>query len=264
MPLKNLVMVAIVLALACLFPAQSVAASPEKQLLELVNQERAAAQLQPLQWDAGLAHAAQAHALAMAMAHELSHQLRNEASLPTRLTSASSLRMDAEGENVAMDVTVESAHLHLMHSPPHRANILDGHFNYAGFAAVWDKGQLWVVEDFAHAGHDYSTEAAEDLVAKTIDISRAKSRLQPLQHVKLDWLHDVACGMAQADSLQTGTTTNLSHKYNVITYTQTDPAVLPASNLPGRPDIHEVSVAVCSARTKTYPSGVYWVVALFY
>jgi hypothetical protein len=265
MPLKNLVVVAMVLALACLFPAQSAAAgSPEKQLLELVNQERAAAQLQPLQWDAGLAHAAQAHALAMAAAHELSHQLRNEASLPTRLTSASSLRMDAEGENVAMDVTVESAHQHLMHSPPHRANILDGHFNYAGFAAVWDKGQLWVVEDFAHAGRDYSTEAAEDLVAKTIDTSRAKSRLQPLQHVKLDWLHDVACGMAQADGLRTGATTNLSHKYNVITYTQTDPAVLPASNLPGRPDIHDVSVAVCSARTKTYSSGVYWVIALFY
>ena len=138
MPLKNLVMVAMVLVLACLVPAQSAAAgSPEKQLLELVNQERAAAQLQPLQWDAGLAHAAQTHALAMAAAHELSHQLRNEASLPTRLTSASSLRMDAEGENVAMDVTVESAHQHLMHSPPHRANILDGHFNYAGFAAVW-------------------------------------------------------------------------------------------------------------------------------
>jgi hypothetical protein len=262
---KNLVTIAMVLVLAFPFPAQPAAEpSPERQLLELVNQERAAARLPPLEWDAGLARAARTHALAMAAARELSHQLRNEASLPARLAAATSLHMDAEGENVAMDVTVESAHQHLMHSPPHRENILDGHFNYAGFAAVWDNGQLWVTEDFAHAGRNYSAGAAEDLVVRTIDTSREKSKRQPLQHVRLDWLHEVACGMAQADSLQTSAITDLSRKYNVVTYTQTDPAVLPASNLAGRPDIQHVSVAVCFARTKTYSGGVYWVIALFY
>jgi hypothetical protein len=265
MPLQNLVMVGLAFVLSFLFPAQSAAADrPEKQLLELVNQVRATAQLPPLEWDAGLAHAAQAHASAMAAAHELSHQLRNESSLPARLTGASTLRMDAEGENVAMDVTVESAHQHLMHSPPHRSNILDPHFNYAGFATVWDRGQLWVVEDFAHAGHNYSAEAAEDLVAKAIGATREKAKLPMLERVRLDGLHDVACGMAQADSLQTSSTSGLSHKYNVVTYTQTDPTVFPVSNLVVRPDLHHISVAVCSARTKTYPSGAYWVIALFY
>src|ERR1700722_965219 len=262
---KSPVLIATVFVLAAMLPTRAVAEdSPEKQLLEFVNQERAEARLPPLEGDAGLARAARAHALAMAAAHELSHQLRNEASLPARLTAATRLRMDAEGENVAVDVTVERAHRHLMHSPPHRANILDGHFNYAGFATVWDKGQLWVVEDFAHAGHNYPADAAEDRVVKAIGAPREKSTVPPLRRISLDWLHDAACGMAQADSLQTTATSSLSRKYNVVTYTQTDPAVFPSSNLAARPDLHDVSVSVCSARTKTYPGGVYWVIALFY
>jgi uncharacterized protein YkwD len=235
-----------------------------RELLDLVNRERADARLPPLMWDAGLARAARAHALAMAAARELSHQLRNEPSIPARLTAASALRMDAEGENVALDITLEGAHESLMHSPPHRANILDAHFNYAGFAVVWDKRQLWVVEDFAHAMRNYSEEDAEDRVARTIEMNRERAKLQPLRRLRVDGLHDAACGMAQADSLQTSATGSLGRKYNIVTYTQTDPAVFPASKMAARADIHNVSVAVCFARTATYPGGVYWVIVLFY
>lgn len=244
--------------------AQAIPESPQKQLLELVNQARAEAQLPPLDWDEGLARAAHTHALAMAEAHELSHQLENESSIPARLSAATTLHVDAEGENVAMDVTLAGAHNGLMHSPPHRANILDAHFNYAGFAVVWDKRQLWVVEDFAHAARNYSTDAAEDLVARTIDSNREKAKLPLLAHVKVEGLRDAACGMAQADSLRTSAISSLSHKYNVVTYTQTDPAVFPVSKLAERPDIHDVAVGVCFARTKTYPGGAYWVIGLFY
>ncbi len=243
---------------------QAIPGNPQKQLLELVNQERAAAQLPPLEWDAGLATAARTHALAMAAAHELSHQLENESSLPARLTRASALRMDSEGENVALDVTLQGAHIGLMHSPPHRANILDQHFNYAGFAVVWDEGQLWVVEDFAHAMRNYSAEDAENLVAKAIDTSRREAKLPALQRVMLNSLRDAACGMAQADRLQTSATSDLSHKYNVVTYTQADPTVFSVSKLVERADIHNVAVAVCFARTKTYPGGAYWTIVLFY
>lgn len=244
--------------------AQQTPLSPPKQLLEMVNRERAAAKLPPLAWDDGLARAAYAHAMAMAAAHELSHQLKNEPSLPSRLTSASTLHMDAEGENVALNVSLPGAHQSLMHSPPHRENIMDPHFNYAGFATVWDKGQLWVVQDFAHANHNYSADAAEDLVFRAIDNARAKANLPALRHSQVDSLHDAACGMAQADSLTTSAISGLSRKYNVVTYTQSDPAVFSVSKLAERPDIHNVSAAVCFARTKTYSGGVYWVIALFY
>jgi uncharacterized protein YkwD len=173
--LKDVVMVGVVLVLASLVsksaagpfgdklrPGQdarpAIEDAPDKQLLELVNQARAEAQVPPLEWDVGLSRAARAHALAMAATHELSHQLTNESSLQVRLSAASPLRMDAEGENVALNITLVGAHESLMQSPPHRATILDSRFNYAGCAAVWDKGQLWVVEDFAHAMRNYSAE----------------------------------------------------------------------------------------------------------
>jgi hypothetical protein len=262
--MTGVVLLAVLFSNSSSLAAQAVPESPPKQLLELVNQERARAQLPPLAWDAGLARAAYAHAQAMAAAHELSHQLDDELSMPARLTAASSLRMDSEGENVALNVTLTGAHSGLMHSPPHRANILDAHFNYAGFAVVWDNKQLWVVEDFAHAARNYSAEAAEDQAARVIETNRGKAKLPALRRDRLDWLHDVACGMARADSLKTSAIDDLSHKYNVVTYTQTDPAVFPASKLVERADIHDVAVSACFARTKTYPGGVYWVIALFY
>ena len=172
--------------------------------------------------------------------------------------------MDAEGENVALDITLVGAHESLMQSPPHRATILDSRFNYAGCAAVWDKGQLWVV-DFAHAMRNYSAEEAEDLIAKAIDTNREKGQLPALRRARLDLLRDVACGMARADSVQTSATLDLRHEYNVVvTDTRTDPAVFSVSKLPARPDIQKVAVAVCFARTKTYPGGASWVIVLFY
>lgn len=235
-----------------------------KQLLDLVNRERANAQLPPLAWDAGLARAARAHVLAMAAAHVLTHQLKNEPSLPVRLVAATSLRLDAEGENVALNVTVQGAHQGLMNSPPHRENILDAHFNYAGFATAWEQGQLWVVEDFGHAMRSYSAEDAENRIAAVIASRREKTRLRPFRRVPFAGLHDVACGMARADSLQTSAVASLSKTYNVVIYTQTDLAVFPESRLIARPDLQNVSLATCFEKTTTYPGGMYWVVVLFY
>jgi hypothetical protein len=53
------------------------------------------------------------------------------------------------GENVAFDVSPESAHRHLMESPPHRANILDPEFGSVGIAvAQAGDGSLYLTEDF--------------------------------------------------------------------------------------------------------------------
>jgi len=237
---------------------------PQKELLDLVNLERNRAQLPPLSWDAGLARAAQAHATAMADAHELTHQLPGEPSLPARLSAATTLRLDGEGENVALDVTIEGAHRGLLHSPPHRANILDAQFNYAGFAAVWNHGQLWVVEDFAHALPHYTTAAVEDQIASAIAKERDAAKLPALRQVHLEGLDGIACDMAGADSLQTPATRELATKYSVMTYTQSNPSMLPRQKLIQRADITKFSVAVCFSRSQTYSTGVYWVVALFY
>ena len=108
----------------------------EHQLLELANHARAEAGAPPLQFDDGLILAARAHAQSMAREQQLSHQFNGEPSLPHRLSAVSVLHLDSAGENVALDVTADQAHEHLMLSPPHRENLLNAGYNVAGFAVI--------------------------------------------------------------------------------------------------------------------------------
>src|SRR5580692_11681653 len=94
-------------------------AEAERALFNLANQARAQAGVAPLQVDDGLTQAARAHAAAMAAQHELSHQ-------------------------------------GLMHSPPHRENLLNPGYNVAGFGVVRAGSALYVTQDFAHSLPAYS------------------------------------------------------------------------------------------------------------
>lgn len=121
----------------------------EQELLELANQRRSEVGAPPLRMDASLANAARAHARLMVDRQQLSHQFDGEPRLMPRLLQTG-LRLDAVGENVAFNSTVEKAFEALMQSPPHRRNLLDANFNSAGFAAFWSNGRIYVVQDFAH------------------------------------------------------------------------------------------------------------------
>ena len=98
-------------------------ASPEQQLFRLVNQVRREAGLEKLHWDAQLARAAQFHSQELATHHSLSHQFPGEPELTERL-SVTGARFSAAAENVALADNAEEAHLGLMTSPGHRANIM--------------------------------------------------------------------------------------------------------------------------------------------
>lgn len=55
----------------------------------------------------------------------------------------------AIGENVAYSYTTKNAHSALMHSPPHRANLLSKSFTQVGVGVVLDShGRVWVCEVF--------------------------------------------------------------------------------------------------------------------
>src|SRR5207248_2539087 len=121
----------------------------ESVLLSLANSSRRQAGLPPLRFDPNLIQAARAHARLMVAQGQLSHQFEGEAPLMSRLRKTG-IRLDSVGENVAYDHSPEQAFDALMHSPPHRQNLLDPAFNTAGFAAFWSAGRLYVVQDFAH------------------------------------------------------------------------------------------------------------------
>jgi uncharacterized protein YkwD len=123
----------------------------ERMLLDLANQARAEAGVAPLQQDDGLTQAARKHSALMASQKQLSHDLPGEPGLPQRFAAASTLQFSTEGENVGLAPSVADVHRGFMHSPHHRENLLDPHFNLAGFAVVRNGNTVYVTEDFGEA-----------------------------------------------------------------------------------------------------------------
>jgi len=247
-------------------PSPSFDQEAEQQLLEMANQARARAGAPPLQLDTGLTQAARAHADVMARQQQLSHQFDGEPSLPHRLASSSALHLDHAGENVALDMSADQAHEHLMLSPPHRENLLDASYNVAGFGVIRNGERLYVVQDFGHSVPTYTSDQTEGTILEAVGRTRRAAHLPALARKSESTLHDAVCSMAQEDRLGTRAMHELAQRYYVVSYTNMHPEVLPttASRLIGDHHVRNVAVGVCYARTDTYPTGVYWVGLAFY
>jgi uncharacterized protein YkwD len=247
-------------------PSPGIDPEAEQQLLEKANQARAQVGAPPLQIDDGLTLAARAHADVMAQQQQLSHQFDGEPSLPRRLAAASALHLDHAGENVALDLTADQAHDHLMLSPPHRQNLLDPSYNIAGFGVIRSGSRLYVVQDFGHSLPAYTSDQTEDAIASTVHRMRRATHLPALARKSDFALRAAACSMAQEDRLSTRSMHALAQRYSVVSYANLHPEVLPASanRLIGDHHLKNVAVGVCYSRSDTYPTGVYWVGLLFY
>jgi hypothetical protein len=139
----------------------------EKLLLDSVNRERAARQLPMLKWDEGLASAARKHAELMAEQSLLLHRLRSEADLATRARQAG-VSFSRITENIGMAAYPGAFHDGWMHSPGHRANILDAAVDSIGIAVAEGGKQLFAVEDFARVVTLLSIEEQEKQIERLI------------------------------------------------------------------------------------------------
>lgn len=234
----------------------------EQQLLALANQSRREAGAPPLTLDAGLSQAARIHAQAMLEARQLSHQFDGELSLPQRLAAATSLQLDQEGENVALDYDAQHGHEHLMLSPPHRANLLNPAYNVVGLGVVRSGDRLYIVQDFGHALPNYSSAEVKDRIAQAVSQTRHQNGQPDLPRRDLLVADEAACSMAQADKLGTSPVQKLAERATVLTFTSLHPETLPAGSthaIASR-NLHSFSVGACYSRTETYPTGVYWIV----
>ena len=238
----------------------------EQQLLEMANQARARSGARPLEIDSGLTQAARAHADRMARQQQLSHQFAGELSLTRRLASASLLQLDRAGENVALDLTPEQAHAHLMLSPPHRENLLDASYDVAGFGVIRSGARLFLVEDFGHSVPSYSAEQTENAILSAVNRSRNAAHLPALERAADSTMRNAVCTMAREDRLGTHAMHVLAQHYSVVSYSNLHPEILPANaaRLASDRRLSNVAVGVCYARTDTYPTGVYWVGLGFY
>src|SRR2546423_4838720 len=120
----------------------------EARMLDLVNQERVAAGLRPLDSDPELTQVARQHSMDMFSRGYFAH-VTPEARDPVERMRQANVRFITAGENHALAPTLQIAHTGLMRSPGHRANILQRDFGRVGIG-IMDGGihGLMVTQDF--------------------------------------------------------------------------------------------------------------------
>ena len=241
-------------------------AAAENELLERANKSRELAGVPPLRMEESLRDAARAHARRMVQSEQLEHRLPGELSLLERIGEVSPLKMDRVGENIAYATCALGANEALMRSTPHRENLLDRGFNVAGFAAIWSKGRLYVVEDFGRKVPSYTAEQSGKLVGQAIDEMRQQAGLPELVRLSPPNLGAAACSLASEDRPNARLLATAYDNRQIITYTQSHPEVLPAGALQllRNPGVRQFAVGTCYARNAAYPTGTYWVAILLY
>ncbi len=235
-------------------------------MLQLINKSRAQAGLAALRLESSLSVAARAHADLMISAGQLEHRLPGEPALLDRIAQVITIQLDRAGENIAEDTCIEHAHDALMHSPPHRHNLLDGGFNVVGLAAVWSKGRLYVVQDFGHEIRPRTQAEVRKMVNEAVREVRQDAGLGPIAAYQASKLDEAVCRMTQEGRPSARLLQTSYDNRRIITYTQNRPEILPQKALPllREPDVRQFAVGTCYARTPTYPTGIYWVAILLY
>ncbi|MBV9097376.1 MAG: CAP domain-containing protein [Frankiaceae bacterium] len=139
---------------AVVAPAVALASnsSMESQFIAKMNAAREANGLRPYSVSSDLTSIARQHSNEMASQGRLYHN--------PNLTSQVQ-NWQAVGENVGDGPTVDDIHSAFMHSPEHRANILDHDYTQVGVGVTVDSsGQVWVTEDFRQPMHSSSSSSS--------------------------------------------------------------------------------------------------------
>lgn len=107
----------------------------EAEMLQLINEERRKYGLKLLQADGEMLQVARAHSRDMFAKGYFAHD-NLEGQGPFDRMRAANIHFAAAGENLALAQTVEIAHVNLMNSPGHRANILNPSFGRVGIGIL--------------------------------------------------------------------------------------------------------------------------------
>ncbi|MGH9564965.1 MAG: CAP domain-containing protein [Candidatus Angelobacter sp.] len=254
-------------AAMCHAQAQSSPSSPsasptaQRQIFELLNQERERAGLKNLKWDERVAQAAAQHAKLLAANHQLSHQFAGEAGVPERLGAAGA-RFTFSGENIATADSPEEVHGALMASPGHRANILSTRYNAAGIGVVESQGHLFVAQDFAFVVPAYTEAQFRQAFIETVNRRRKSKEMFRMETREDKHLRGAACSTTGDAHLVADT---LSGDSQVVLFTLSDPL-----NLPDRLAIYvqdqrlrHMDFEVCFRPDPQHGYGNFWVVAAF-
>jgi uncharacterized protein YkwD len=139
----------------------------EQYLFAAANEARANQGLSPLRLDPVLTEASAQHAREMADHATISHQFDGEPELATRGANAGA-HFSLIAENVGEAPSSVIIHDLWMHSPGHRANLLDPNVDSIGIAIITRNNQLYAVEDFASTVTTLTLNQQERTVASAI------------------------------------------------------------------------------------------------
>lgn len=137
------------------------------ELVQAANEDRAPRHMQTLHPNADLTRAAWFHAQRLVRAGTLSHQLPGEPTLIMRAQQAG-VHFSTVAENLAEGSSAAEINNGWMHSPPHRANLLDPRLNAVGIAVIKSHGRLYAVQDFARLVTAMSGTQEEQQVASLL------------------------------------------------------------------------------------------------
>ena len=256
----------IALCLSCLMTAGNLAAGPasppERTLFDLINQERQRAGLNALGWDDQLAQAALRHSQLLAKNKTLSHRFSGEPELPARI-SAAGAHFSSVGENVAFAPDIPRAHDGLMHSPPHRANILSPEFSAVGIAIVPRGDELYITQDFSRTLPSYTAAQFEKGVIAGFNRERRSQGLAAVEGRSDPALEQAAC-RAKLDPK--AVLNRLPDASSVAVFTADTPNELPATMKQTASDarVRRIRVGTCLQAADNKGFAKYWVVAAFY
>ncbi len=139
----------------------------EQYLFAAANEERVHEGLSPLRFDPMLMEASASHAREMAEHETISHQFDGEPELADRGAEAG-VHFSLISENVGEAPNSVIIHDLWMHSPGHRANLLDPNVDSIAIAVVVRGDQLYAVEDFASTVETLSLDKQESTIADVI------------------------------------------------------------------------------------------------
>jgi hypothetical protein len=238
----------------------------ESELISLTNQDRTSESVTPLAANDLLAQAARGHLERMMREKTLSHQFPGEPGVAERI-AATHLRFQASGENVAFFTDWRNAKRNaaeanniLMHSAPHRQNILKRDYNAIGVAMASDGEDVWVVEDFARAFASSSLSDVKQQVEAAIKKARASSSLPALTFRHAPSLESYACRNEVTPSAVLRAFPN-AHSVDIYTTWDTDALSAGASKRIASPQSASVALAACPVSDG---NGSYRVVVLFF
>ncbi len=244
--------------------AQQFDAASEQEVFRQVNADRAQAGLAPLELDDRLTEIARQHTEKMVAHKALSHQFPEEPDVRHRVVS-SGVRFDISGENVAYDRDADSAERSLMHSPPHRANILRPEFTVIGVGVIRVGDSIYVTQDFADRLQEFTPDQAENAVSRSFQQLRRGAGAPLVPRVSQPTLRGLACDMAKNGRLETDLARDIANVRSVVVWTASDPRKLPA-------DVQKLrkinasgwSVGACFAPGPQSPNPLWWLVAVTY